>query len=108
NPYNSSKTQNGFCTFGGPDFIQSMCEVTNRALQKVWFQKWLVHLTHRPEWGGGILRQILQGQGGTIQATLNSNVLNSQAVQQSFSKYGDYFLSQAFPEGSPAHPSYPT
>jgi hypothetical protein len=35
-------------------------------------------------------------------------VLNSQAVQTSFNKYGDYFLSQAFPEGSPAHPSYPT
>ncbi len=35
-------------------------------------------------------------------------MLNSQAVAASFSKYGDYFLSQAFPEGSPTHPSYPT
>ena len=41
-------------------------------------------------------------------ARLNSNVLNSQAVAQSFSKYGTYLLSQAFPEGSPYHPSYPT
>ncbi len=108
NPYINSRTQNGFCTFGGPDFVQSMSEVTSRALQKVWFQKWLVHLTLRPESGAAILRQIMQGLGGTIQATLNNNVLNSQAVQQSFSKYGDYFLSQAFPEGSPTHPSYPT
>jgi len=30
------------------------------------------------------------------------------AVQRSFSRYGDYFLSQAFPEGSPTHPAYPT
>jgi hypothetical protein len=29
-------------------------------------------------------------------------------VQSSFNKYGDYFLSQSFPEGSPTHPSYPT
>ena len=108
NPYAASKTQNGFCTFGGPDFAATVGEVAARALQKVWYQKWLVHLTHRPEAGGGVLRQILQGQGNTIQATLNSNVLNSQAVQQSFAKYGDYFLSCAFPEGSPAHPSYPT
>ncbi len=94
--------------FGGPDFAATVGEMGARALQKVWFQKWLVHLVQRPEAGGGVLRQILQGQGGTIQATLNSNVLNSQAVQQSFSKYGDYFLAQAFPDGSPAHPSYPT
>ena len=39
---------------------------------------------------------------------MNNNVLNSQAVQSSFNKYGDYFLSQAFPEGSPTHPAYPT
>jgi hypothetical protein len=37
-----------------------------------------------------------------------SQGLNSQAVQASFSKYGDYFLSQSFPEGSPTHPAYPT
>ena len=35
-------------------------------------------------------------------------MLNSQAVQRSFNRYGDYFLSQAFPEGSPTHPAYPT
>ena len=48
------------------------------------------------------------GLGNTINAKLNSNVLNSQAVQHSFSKYGSYLLSQAFPEGSPTHPAYPT
>ena len=108
NPYFSSKTQNGFCTFGGPDFAQSFAEVTSRALDKVWYQKWVVHLTHRPEWGGGILYQIMTGNQSKIQATLNSNVLNSQAVAQSFAQNQSYFLSQAFPEGSPAHPSYPT
>ena len=36
-------------------------------------------------------------------------MLNSQAVQSSFVKNDNsYFLSQAFPEGSPAHPAYPT
>jgi len=29
-------------------------------------------------------------------------------LQTSFSNYGTYFLSQAFPEGSPTHPAYPT
>jgi hypothetical protein len=39
---------------------------------------------------------------------VNNNVLNSQAVRSSHKKYGSYLLSQAFPEGAPTHPSYPT
>ena len=39
---------------------------------------------------------------------VHDNVLNSRAVQRSFNKYGDYFLAQSFPEGSPTHPAYPT
>jgi hypothetical protein len=108
NPYVGSKTQNGFCTFGGPDFTATVGEIAARALQKVWYQKWLVHLVPRPESGAAIVHQTLTGQGDTIQAKLNSNVLNSQAVAQSFNKYQTYLLSQPFPEGAPTHPSYPT
>jgi hypothetical protein len=107
-PYVGSKTQNGFSTFGGPDFIASMGEVAAHALDRVWYQKWLVHLTHRPEWGGGVAYQILTGNQNKIQATLNSNILNSRAVAQSFAQNQSYFLAQSFPEGSPTHPSYPT
>ena len=39
---------------------------------------------------------------------VNDNVLNSQAVQESFNKFSDYFLAMAYPEGSPTHPAYPT
>ncbi len=108
NPYVGSRTQNGFCTFGGPDFTAAMGEIAARALDKVWFQKWLIHLTPRPESGGGVLHQILTGNGSKIQATLNNNILNSAAPQQVFSKYGTYLLPQPFPEGAPTHPSYPT
>lgn len=108
NPYVNSRTQNGFCTFGGPDFAASLGEIAARALDVVWYQKWLVHLRHRPESGGGLVNLIETGQGNTVDATLNANVLNSKAVQTSFSRYGSYLLSQAFPEGSPTHPAYPT
>jgi hypothetical protein len=106
NPYVGSKTQNGFDTFGGPDFAASMGECASKALHKVWYQKWLVHLVHRPEAGGGVLHSNLTG--GAAQAKIHSDAVNSQAVAQSFSKYGTYLLSQAFPEGSPTHPCYPT
>ncbi|MBV8358396.1 MAG: vanadium-dependent haloperoxidase [Deltaproteobacteria bacterium] len=107
NPYVNSRTQNGFCTFGAPDFAAAMGMVAARALQRVWYQKWLIHLTHRPEAGGGVLHQILSGNQDKVQARLASNVLNSQAIEQTFSRYGTYLLPQAFPEGSPSHPSYP-
>ena len=40
--------------------------------------------------------------------TVDPLVLNSEAVEQSQQRWGTYLLSQAFPEGSPAHPAYPT
>ena len=108
NPYVGSKTQNGFGSFGRPHFAALLAEVATRALNVVWYQKWFVHMRHRPESGGGIAHLIATGQGGTIQGRLNNNVMNSKALQASASKYGSYFLSQAFPEGSPTHPAYPT
>jgi len=108
NPYVGSTKQNGFGTFGGPDIAATITAVARLALNSVWYQKWWIHLRHRPESGGAIVRQILTGNGHTLQGHVNDNVLNSQAVQASFDKYKDYFLSQSFPEGSPAHPAYPT
>jgi hypothetical protein len=35
-------------------------------------------------------------------------VLNSEALKNSHKRNGSYLLSQAFPEGSPTHPAYPT
>ena len=37
---------------------------------------------------------------------LQGDILNSQALANVYSKNGIYFLPQAFPEGSPQHPSY--
>ncbi len=108
NPYANSRTQNGFGSFGQPDFAATVAAVAGFALNCVWHHKWYVHLRHRPESGGAVLRQILTGHGGTLDGRVNDNVLNSLAVQRSFSRHGDYFLSQAFPEGSPTHPAYPT
>jgi hypothetical protein len=108
NMYIKSRTQVGFATFGGPHFAAMLGEVACRALERSWYQKWFVHRRHRPESGGGIVELIKTGKGSSINGSLNNNVLNSQALQSSFNKHGSYLLSQAFPEGSPTHPSYPT
>ena len=108
NPYIASKTENGFGTFGGPDFAATLTEVATRALAAVWYQKWFVHLRPRPEHTGGLVHLTKTGQGNKTDATLSNVILNSQGLQQSFNKNGSWLLSQAFPEGSPTHPAYPT
>ena len=108
NPYISSRTENGFGTFGGPDFAATLTEVATRALAAVWYQKWFVHLRPRPEHAGGLVHLIKTGQGGKTNASLSNVILNSQGLEQSFATNGSWLLSQAFPEGSPMHPSYPT
>jgi hypothetical protein len=108
NPYVGSTTENGFGTLGGPDFAGTLGEVAVKALNAVWYQKWFVHLRPRPEAIGGIVHLIKTGQGNETDVSLSPVILNSQGLQQSFNKYGSWMLSQAFPEGSPTHPAYPT
>jgi len=108
NPYASLRNQQPFGTFGGPDIAATLGAVARTAINAVWYQKWIVHLRHRPESGGGIVHLMKTGRGGTIQGHVDQAVLDSLALQQSQLKYGSYLLSQAFPEGSPAHPAYPT
>ena len=108
NPYIGSKTENGFGTFGGPDFAGSFGEVATKALNAVWWQKWFVHLRPRPEAHGGLVHLIKTGQGNNTDATFSNTILTSNGLQQSFNKYGTWLLPLAFPEGSPTHPSYPT
>jgi membrane-associated phospholipid phosphatase len=107
-PYIGSKTENGFGTFGGPDMAGTLTAVANVALNAVWYQKWFVHLRPRPEAIGGLVHLIKTGQGNKTDVKLSNVVLNSLGLQQSFKKYGTWLLSQAYPEGSPTHPSYPT
>jgi hypothetical protein len=108
NPYVGSVRENGFGTFGGPDFAGTLTAVATKALNAVWYEKWFVHLRPRPEATGGQVHLVKTGQGGQTDVQPSKVILNSVGLQQSFNKYGSWLLSQAFPEGSPMHPSYPT
>lgn len=103
NPYNYSPNQTGFGTFGAPHVKTLVAEVATRALKAVWYQKWIVHRALRPEAYGGLAHQTL---AGVKSYPLHSDMLNSNAVQQVFSRNGTYLLPMAFPEGCPQHPSY--
>ena len=107
-PYVHSTTENGFGTFGWPDFAAMIGEVAVKALNAVWYQKWFVHLRPRPEAHGGLVHLIKTGQGNHTNATFSPFILNSNGLQQTFNKTGTWLLPLAYPEGSPTHPSYPT
>ncbi len=108
NPYKNFKNQQPFGTFGGPDIAATLGAVAREAINAVWYQKWIVHLRHRPESGGGIVHLMQTGRGKTVEAKIDQIALSSAALQQSLVQNGSFLLSQAFPEGSPAHPAYPT
>lgn len=103
NPYHNSRTQIGFGTFGGPHIAALVCGVATCALKAVWYQKWHVHRRLRPEaFGGRVHNHVTRA----ARYPLHNDMLNSAALQQVFTRYGTYLLPQAFPEGSPTHPSY--
>lgn len=104
NPYRAAKTQEGFGTFGPPAFATAVTEVATRALKAVWYQKWYVHRRLRPEAFGGLIHNNLSSAKTTY--PVHSDVLNSNALELVRQRTGTYLLPQAFPEGSPLHPSY--
>ncbi len=108
NPYLGSRCENGFGSFGAPDFAGSLTEVATKALNAVWYQKWFVHLRPRPEATGGMVHLVKSGQGSKTDVKPSKVILNSEGLQLTFNKYGTWLLPQAFPEGSPVHPAYPT
>jgi hypothetical protein len=110
NPYIPSKTEHGFGALDGADAAATLPEMATRALKAAWFHKWIVNLRQRPEELGALLEARLSNTAHQPQAagSLHADILNSQAVAQVFSKFGTHLLPQAFPEGAPTHPCYPT
>ncbi len=104
-PYSATLTPNetAFAQYGGPHITALMADAALRALRTVWYQKYYVHRTLRPEEFGGWVNNMMSSKGTY---PIQRDVLNSTAAQSVFTKYGTYYLPMAYPEGSPTHPSY--
>ena len=110
NPYIGSTTQKPFGTLGGPDAAGTLAEMATRALKGAWFHKWIVNLRMRPEEYGALVQAHLTNSLPVPQAAgaLHADVFNSAVLGLIKSQFGSFLLPQAFPEGSPTHPCYPT
>ena len=114
-PYLASAIQDGFVTFGSPHILDLVARAASAALRAAWCQKWLVHRRLRPETFAGRVHNRVAGMADTRipSAVLNyypihAEVFSSKAADKVFGKTGAYLLPQAYPEGSPLHPSYPS
>ncbi|MCP5492493.1 MAG: vanadium-dependent haloperoxidase [Chlamydiales bacterium] len=107
NPYLSNPTQDGFVSYGISQVLELLRDAVQEALKTAWYEKWQVNRRCRPEeFGFNVQQQIVGGQDLGI----NDQLINSPALTSPsgiFATYGSYFLPQAYPEGSPMHPSYP-
>jgi hypothetical protein len=110
NPYNNAATEKAFATLGAPDCAATLAEMATRALKASWYHKWIKDLRLRPEAYGALVHARMTNASPMPQAAaaLHPDVLNSDVLPIIHSKYGSYLLPQAFPEGSPTHPCYPT
>lgn len=105
-----NKSERGFGTLDPVDCAATLPEMATRALKAAWFHKWVVNLRQRPEEYGALVHARKANRTPIPQAAnaLHADVLNSQAVARTFTQFGTYLLPQAFPEGAPPHPCYPT
>lgn len=104
NPYINSKTQTGSNATFAVGHLQALLNLgTSRVIRASYWQKFYVHRILRPEAYGGL---VYNNAVNKAQYPIHTELFNSQAVAQTYSKFGTYLLPQAYPEGSPLHPSY--
>ncbi len=104
NPYKASRTMNGFVSMG-PAFVHNaMGMVSDAAFRACWYEKWIGHRALRPEEYGALVDRTVRGEALGIHPL----VVNSEAVKRVRAKFGSALLPQAYPEGAPAHPAYPS
>ncbi|MFO1342629.1 MAG: vanadium-dependent haloperoxidase [Burkholderiales bacterium] len=104
NPYKTSRTMNGFVQFGSGYAQNAMGVVCDLAFKACWNEKWLRHRALRPEEYGALVDRAARGENTGVHPL----IVNSEAVRRVRAKYGSALLPQAYPEGCPPHPAYPS
>ena len=118
NPYTFARASTGFVTGDYPQIMGQLTSVCLPALKAGWWQKWLVHMRIRPEELAGRIH--FHKTGDKDYSFLSSEILDSAVLDRIFDYNGNidavaypgnsasYLLPQAYPEGCPNHPAYPS
>jgi hypothetical protein len=117
NPYvnGSMPNEGGFVTLGFFDAFAMLGGVASEAAKAAWMQKWRVQRALRPEAFAGLVH--VSKVSGTNPCKLNKSLFKPHAgidllewvrAQNESDGASTYLLSQAYPEASPLHPSWPS
>ncbi len=97
--------QAGYGTWGAPDITALVASGVTSALKAAWAQKWIVHRRVRPEEYGSRVHNM---KTSAYAYALHMDILNSTILDLTYADTGTYLLPQAYPEGAPLSPSYPS
>lgn len=107
NPYKTSRSMNGFVSFGPAFTMNAMGAVSDCAMRACWYEKWIRHRALRPEAYGALVDRVARGESAQT-VGIHPMIAQSEAVKRVREKFGSALLPQAYPEASPAHPAYPS
>ncbi len=105
NPYRSSKREFGDITFGSKMILTMLAQASLLGQKAAYYHKWSIHRRARPE----VVAARLDSQcSGRKDYGMSGDLLQSDAPARVRSRTGSMLLPQAYPEGAPTHPSYPS
>jgi len=101
-----------FAAFGGnPDMMGSLADASLIAIRHTWYHKWQIHKRLRPEETSILLDRQKNSIAdfNYLDTSLLANPIldDVAAMHNTYYGTGSYILTSCYPEGSPAHPSYP-
>jgi len=103
-PLVPDRTGSKFVNLGPIDLFSTMTEAAKLAMNATWCYKYS-QLRYRPEeMAYQVHLKKTDGSGLEFPELLLSNPV----LDKIFTKFGNYLMPQAYPEGSPSHPSYPS
>jgi membrane-associated phospholipid phosphatase len=101
-----------FVDYGRSAYQSLVCGIVQAHAHAAWYHKWRLHRRLRPEEFGGRVYQVQEGAmigdpPAAKRYPIDESLLESAALAETAKQFGTTLLPQAYPEGSPTHPSYP-
>lgn len=108
----NNNVPDSFIDFGCTEYQSVVTGIVHAHMHAAWYHKWRVHRRPRPEEFGGRVHQVktgarIDGQDASERYPIHSQLLDSEALERTHEQFGTWLPPQAYPEGSPTHPSYP-
>lgn len=106
NPMLTNTREDPFVTHGVAECLHAVTSVARCALKAAWVQKWHWHRRLRPE---AMACRVHHQDIADTDYSLNATLMGSSTITaiKAFNASGTALLPLQYPEGSPAHPSYP-